>query len=165
MTAFPPIDVRQPRLYDIVDDPVHVCGVGTGFEGTFAARVRDANGQQRGQVQIHAGGTGIWGNFDVAIPLGGVPATPQGMLEVYEVSQRDGSEINKVTVLITFGTALVSPYHGFLQHLVLPGDTLSAIANRYLGNANLWPRVFEANRNNILDPNRIFPGQVLRVPQ
>ena len=52
MTAFPPIDVRQPRLYDIVDDPVHVCGVGTGFEGTFAARVRDANGQQRGQVQI-----------------------------------------------------------------------------------------------------------------
>jgi LysM repeat protein len=166
MSALPPIVVRQPDLYDIVDDPVRVCGVGTGFEGTFAARIRDATGNQLGQTTIHAGGSGIWGNFQVTIPIGGAPpATPQGSLEVYEVSQRDGSEINKVTVLVTFGPALLQPYHGFLQHTVVPGDTLSSIAARYLGNANLWPRVFEANRNTVLDANRIFPGQVLRVPQ
>jgi nucleoid-associated protein YgaU len=29
----------------------------------------------------------------------------------------------------------------------------------------LWPRVFEANRDQIADPDLIFPGQVLRVPQ
>ena len=45
MPAFPPITVRHPRPYDLVDDPVAVCGVGTGFEGTFAARLRDGAGQ------------------------------------------------------------------------------------------------------------------------
>jgi nucleoid-associated protein YgaU len=165
MTAFPPIAVRQPETYDIVDDPVAACGVGTGFEGTFAARVRDAQGRQLGQVTIHAGGSGIWGNFQVTIPLSGVPATPQGTLEVYEVSANDGSDINKVTVLVTFGQALLDPYHGFLQHTVAPGQTLSSIANQYYGNANLWPRLFEANRNTLLDANRIFIGQVLRIPQ
>jgi nucleoid-associated protein YgaU len=165
MTLSPPITVRQPRTYDIVDDPVLLCGIGTGFEATINARVRDAQGRQLGQATIQAGGTGIWGNFHATIPLGGVPATPQGMLEVYEISARDGSEINKVTVLVTFGRALLDPYHGFLQHTVASGQTLSAIAARYYGNANLWPRVFEANRHVLLDANRIFPGQVLRIPQ
>jgi nucleoid-associated protein YgaU len=165
MTAFPPISVRQPKIYDIVDDPVAVCGVGTGFEGTFAARVRDGQGHQLGQVTIHAGGTGIWGNFHVTIPLSTPPSTPQGILDVYEASAQDGRDTNKVSVIVTFGRALIDPYHGFLQHTVAPGQSLSSIAAQYYGNANLWPRLFEANRNTILDPNRIFVGQVLRVPQ
>jgi nucleoid-associated protein YgaU len=166
MTAYPPIVVRQPVLYDLVDDPVVVCGIGTGFEGTFAARVRDANGRQLGQVSVHAGGTGIRDNFHVAIPLGGVPTTPQGVVEVFEPSARgDGGELNKVTVIVTFGRALLDPYHGFLQHTVEAGQTLSGIANQYYGAANLFPRIFEANRHVLLDANRIFPGQVLRIPQ
>jgi hypothetical protein len=75
MPAFPPITVRQPLPFDLADDPVEVCGVGTGFEGTFAARRRDGDGAELARVSIHAGGTGIWGNFHVAIPLG-VPPTP-----------------------------------------------------------------------------------------
>lgn len=59
----PPITVRQPLRYEIVDDPVHVCGIGTGFEGMIAARVRDATGRQLARVSIRAGGTGILGNF------------------------------------------------------------------------------------------------------
>jgi hypothetical protein len=35
MPTYPPISVRQPRPFDIVDNPVDVCGVGTGFEGVF----------------------------------------------------------------------------------------------------------------------------------
>jgi nucleoid-associated protein YgaU len=165
MPAFPPITVRHPRPYDLVDDPVAVCGVGTGFEGTFAARLRDGAGAELARVSIHAGGTGIWGNFHVTLPLGGVPSTPRGTLEVFELSARDGSEINKVAVPVVFGRALVDPYHGFAQHAVAPGDTLAAIARRLYGDAALWPRVFEANRDQIADPNLIFPGQVLRVPQ
>jgi nucleoid-associated protein YgaU len=165
MTAFPPIVVRQPVTYDIVDDPIAVCGVGTGFEGTLAARVRDAQGHQLAQVTIHAGGSGIWGNLHAAIPLGVVPATPQGVLDVYEVSAKDGSDVNKVSVIVTFGRALLDPYHGFAQHVVTPGQTLSSIAAQFYGNANLWPRLFEANRDSILDPNRIFTGQSLRIPQ
>ena len=165
MAGFPPISVRQPQPHDLVDDPVEVCGVGTGFEATFAARVRDGNGVELVQISIMAGGTGIWGNFHATLALGGVPATPQGTLEVFEFSARDGSEINKVVIPIVFGRALIDPYHGFAQHTVVRGDTLSAIARRFYGDASQWPRLFEANRHQLSNPNLIFPGQVLRVPQ
>jgi nucleoid-associated protein YgaU len=165
MAAFPPIVVRQPQPYDLVDEPVEVCGVGTGFEGTFAARLRDGNGIELVQTSIQAGGTGIWGNFHIALAVGGVPATPQGSLEVFEISAADGSEINMVVVPVVFGRALVDPYHGFAQYTVVAGDTLSAIAQQWYGAASLWPRIHEANRDQIADPNLIFPGQVLRIPQ
>jgi nucleoid-associated protein YgaU len=166
MTGFAPIVVRQPQPFDLVDDPVEVCGVGTGFEAVFSARVRDAHGMELKLVSIHAGGTGIWGNYHTTLALGGPPSTPQGTLEVFEFSAKgDGTELNKVVVPITFGTALINPYTGFGQYTVLAGDTLSKIAQAQYGNANLWPRLFEANRHEISDPNLIFPGQVLRVPQ
>jgi nucleoid-associated protein YgaU len=44
------------------------------------------------------------------------------------------------------------------------GDTLSGIAKRLYGNANLYPRIFEANKPMLSDPDKIYPGQVLRVP-
>ena len=164
MSGFPPITVRQPKPYDIVDDPVRIAGVGTGFEGQIAARVRDGHGAQLTRVSVPAGGTGIWGNYRAALEVG-VPSTAQGTLEVFEVSAQDGSELHKVVVAITFGPALVNPYHGFAQYTVAGGDTLSGIAQKFYRDANLWPRIFEANRNQIQDPNHIFPGQVLRIPQ
>jgi nucleoid-associated protein YgaU len=164
MSGFPPITVRQPRPYDIVDDPVRIAGVGTGFEGQIAARVRDGHGAQLAKVSVPAGGTSIWGNYRAALEVG-VPSTAQGTLEVFEVSAKDGSELHKVVVAITFGPALVNPYHGFAQYTVVGGDTLSGIAQKFYSDASLWPRIFEANRNQIQDPNHIFPGQVLRIPQ
>jgi nucleoid-associated protein YgaU len=68
-------------------------------------------------------------------------------------------------VPITFGPALLNPYHGFAQYTVVSGDTLSGIANKYYGDANRWPIIFEANRHQLQDPDHIFPGQVLRIPQ
>jgi nucleoid-associated protein YgaU len=165
MPSFPPITVRQPQPHDLVDDPVDVCGVGTGFEATFQARVRDANGAELVHETIMAGGTGIWANFHVALALGGVPSTAQGSLEVFEFSAADGSEINKVVVPVVFGRALIDPYVGFAQHTVAAGDTLSAIAQEFYGDTNQWPRIFEANRDQINNPNLIYPGQKLRVPQ
>jgi nucleoid-associated protein YgaU len=163
VSGFSPIAVRQPSPYDIVDDPVRVCGVGTGFEGQITARVRDGHGTQLARASVPAGGTGIWGNYDAALSVG-VPSTAQGTLEVFEVSAKDGSEQNKVVVPITFGTALLSPYHGFAQYTVATGDTLSGIANEYYGDATRWPIIFEANRHQLQDPDHIFPGQVLRIP-
>ena len=164
MSGFAPVAVRQPMPYDIVDDPVRACGVGTGFEGQFAARVRDGHGTQLIRVPVQAGGSGIWGNYDVALEVG-VPSTPQGTLEVFEVSAEDGSELNKVVVPITFGPALLNPYHGFAQYTVVAGDTLSGIAQKYYQDATRWPVIFEANRHQLQDPDHIFPGQVLRIPQ
>jgi nucleoid-associated protein YgaU len=165
MPSFPPITVRQPRPHDLVDDPVDVCGVGTGFEARIGARVRDASGAQLAQVFVSAGGTGIWGNYHVVLPLGTVPRTPQGTLEVFGASGREGVEVGKVVVPIVFGRVLIDPYHGFAQHTVVAGDTLSALAQRFYGDAAKWPRILEANCDQVLNPDRIFPGQTLRIPQ
>ncbi len=166
MSGFAPITVRQPEPFDIVDDPVGVCGIGTGFEATFSARVRDASGNELSRVSIHAGlGNGALGNFQADLPLGALPGTAQGTLEVFEGSAKDGSELHKVVIPITFGRSLVDPYGGFLQYTVEGGDTLSGIARRFYGDGNLFHRIFEANRNQVHDPNLIFPGQVLRIPQ
>ena len=70
-----------------------------------------------------------------------------------------------MVVPIVFGPALVDPYHGFAQYTVESGDTLSSIAEQFMGDADRWRAIFQANRDQIEDPDVIFPGQVLRVPQ
>lgn len=49
-------------------------------------------------------------------------------------------------------------------YVVVSGDSLSKIAKREYGNANEWKRIFEANQDILKDPNKIFPGQKLRIP-
>jgi nucleoid-associated protein YgaU len=163
MAGLPPISVRQPLPFDIVDDPVQVSGIGSGFEGQFAARVRDANGNELVQVNVNGPGAVLF-NFQTEIPLPGIPPTARGTLEVFEFSAKDGSEINKQVVPIIFGRFLIDPYAGFQQYTVQSGDTLSAIADQFYGDASQFPRIFEANTNQLSDPNLIFPGQVLRIP-
>ncbi|HZH42850.1 MAG TPA: LysM peptidoglycan-binding domain-containing protein [Lysobacter sp.] len=50
-------------------------------------------------------------------------------------------------------------------YVVRSGDTLSEIAERFYGRASRWRALFEANRDRIDDPDRIFPGQELRIPE
>jgi nucleoid-associated protein YgaU len=57
------------------------------------------------------------------------------------------------------GTAAVGK-----TYTVKSGDTLSAIAKAQLGDANAYMKIFEANKDQLTDPNKIKPGQVLRIP-
>ncbi len=49
-------------------------------------------------------------------------------------------------------------------HEVKSGENLSKIAQRYYGDASLYPKIFEANRDVLKDPNMIRVGQKLRIP-
>jgi LysM repeat protein len=49
-------------------------------------------------------------------------------------------------------------------YTVKPGDTLSKIAKEHLGNANAYMEIFNANRDQLSDPDKIKPGQVLKLP-
>jgi len=49
-------------------------------------------------------------------------------------------------------------------YTVQSGDTLGAIAKRVYGDAGKYPVIFEANRPMLTDPDKIYPGQVLRIP-
>ena len=50
-------------------------------------------------------------------------------------------------------------------HEVQKGENLSQIAKKYLGDANKYRVIFEANRPMLSDPDKIYPGQMLRIPQ
>jgi len=49
-------------------------------------------------------------------------------------------------------------------HTVVSGDTLGKIAKQFYGNAMKYPVIFEANKQMLTDPDKIYPGQVLRIP-
>lgn len=49
-------------------------------------------------------------------------------------------------------------------YTVQSGDSLSKIAKQYYGNAMKYPEIFEANKPMLSDPDKIYPGQVLRIP-
>ena len=47
---------------------------------------------------------------------------------------------------------------------IVSGDTLSAVAKKYYGKSSAYMRIFEANREVIKDPDKIYIGQKLRIP-
>ena len=47
---------------------------------------------------------------------------------------------------------------------VKAGDSLSKIAKRVYGSGNAWKKIFDANTDILNDPNKIFPGQKLKIP-
>ena len=49
-------------------------------------------------------------------------------------------------------------------YTVKRGDTLSAIAKTFYKDASKYPRIFEVNKPMLRDANKIYPGQVLRIP-
>lgn len=61
-------------------------------------------------------------------------------------------------------TVAAAPDAAPATYTVQKGDTLSHIAQRELGKASRWRELYEANRDQLDDPDRIRPGQVLRLP-
>lgn len=57
-----------------------------------------------------------------------------------------------------------APVSSMKTYTVKKGDTLSGIAKEYLGDANAYMRIFEANKDQLTDPDVIKPGQVLKIP-
>lgn len=60
--------------------------------------------------------------------------------------------------------SVTSPEAEAQFHDVVRGDTLSAIAKKFYGDANKYPKIFEANQPMLNHPDKIYPGQKLRIP-
>jgi LysM repeat protein len=54
---------------------------------------------------------------------------------------------------------------GATTYTVKAGDTLSGIAKQFYGHANDYMEIFNANKDQLTDPDKIKPGQVLKIPQ
>jgi nucleoid-associated protein YgaU len=168
------ISLQQPRPNDIVGSRVLIAGLATGYEATIHARVRNANGQQLASDHfMSGGGAGEIGQFQTVINLPERPDTPGGFVEVFsenagypDEGPYDGpvAELDKVIVPVVFGTHLQESYLGYTFHVVVDGESLSAIAADEYEDASMWPAIYEANRDQIGDPDLIFSGQRLRIP-
>ena len=60
--------------------------------------------------------------------------------------------------------SVATPEDEAQYYTVVKGDTLSKIAKEYYGNADAYPKIFEANKPMLSHPDKIYPGQTLRIP-
>ena len=74
--------------------------------------------------------------------------------------ERDISADIKVTGMAGMGSAAAAGK----TYTVKAGDTLSKIAQEHLGNANAYMKIFDLNKDQLSDPDKIRPGQVLHLP-
>lgn len=85
------------------------------------------------------------------------------------------SQENKEKVILALGNVagvasvddrmiVHNPAPAAVFYEVKKGDSLSKIAKAHYGNAMKYPTIFEANKPMLKDPNKIYPGQVLRIP-
>jgi nucleoid-associated protein YgaU len=88
-----------------------------------------------------------------------------------EVAEQVDSEKIALTVGNVEGVAVVDnqlivaePKVEAVYHTVEKGDWLSKIAKKHYGDANKYMLIFEANKPMLSDPDKIYPGQVLRIP-
>jgi nucleoid-associated protein YgaU len=70
----------------------------------------------------------------------------------------------KVSPAATAGGATGATHKAETTYTVKSGDTLSKIAQTLLGDAKAYTAIFEANRDQLKDPDQIRPGQVLKIP-
>ncbi|MEV7193661.1 Gmad2 immunoglobulin-like domain-containing protein [Streptomyces sp. NPDC093510] len=156
--------IEQPRKLDLVGDPVLIAGTGTGHEATLHYRVGDGHDEVTGHFNA-GGGTGEHGQFQIRADVSRAHfASDQLLIQVFEKSPKDGSEINVVTVAALYGPRIVAGYYGYREHKVVKGDTLSGLAKAHYGDASQYKRIQRANPDQISDPDKITPGQVLRIP-
>ncbi|MGW7520956.1 Gmad2 immunoglobulin-like domain-containing protein [Streptomyces sp. NPDC054796] len=156
--------IDQPRAFDLVGDPVLIAGTGNGFEATLNYRVGDGHDEVTGHFMAGGGG-GEHGAFQIQADVSGAAFTLDRLYaQVFSVSPEDGRELDVVTVPVLYAPRIVPGYYGYREHTVVAGDTLSRIAKTHYGDATLYSRIVRANPDRITDPDRILPGQVLRVP-
>ncbi|MDG1286105.1 MAG: peptidoglycan-binding protein LysM [Rickettsiales bacterium] len=128
-----------------------------------AVGISDANANEAIQDKIQTYDFGIEG---LEATVDGDKVTLNGTAPTAEAAEK--------AILIAGNIAGVSQVESNLNiteaapeatfYTVQSGDTLGGIASKFYGNAGRYPEIFEANKPMLSDPDRIYPGQNLRIP-
>ena len=84
--------------------------------------------------------------------------------EAMEKAVLMAGNVQGVTEVKVDGMEAPAPEPEVEYYTIVSGDSLSKIAKHYYGNAMDYPKLFEANREVIKDPDLIYPGQKIRIP-
>jgi len=109
------------------------------------------------------------------LPVTGLTVTFDGASGVATVFGVAGDQASKEKILLCCGNVTgVAQVNDMLSvdqsepeatfYTVVAGDNLSKIAKRHYDNANRYMVIFEANQPMLSHPDKIYPGQVLRIP-
>ena len=136
-----------------------------GIKTAAAAHAAEDAGAQAGkaiEAYIAQQNLGL-NNLGVAFADGRVTLTgnapSQEAAEKAVLAAGNVEGVTEVDNQIQFPAGTETRYHD-----VVKGDTLSAIAKQYYGDANKYPAIFEANKPMLSHPDKIYPGQKLRIP-
>ncbi|MDY3330426.1 MAG: peptidoglycan-binding protein LysM, partial [Pelistega sp.] len=101
------------------------------------------------------------------ISVDGDKVTVKGQAASSEVSEKIaialGNTLGVATVDNQLEVAQAAPESRF--YTVVKGDTLSKISKEMYGDPNKYQKIFEANKPMLTHPDKIYPGQVLRIPE
>ncbi|MCB1801680.1 MAG: peptidoglycan-binding protein LysM [Gammaproteobacteria bacterium] len=97
---------------------------------------------------------------DGVVHLGGKAATAEALEKTVLIA----GNVQGVSEVKIDAVDAPAPAPEVEYYTIVSGDSLSKIAKKYYGNAMDYPKLFEANREVIKDPDLIYPGQKIRVP-
>lgn len=103
---------------------------------------------------------------DLSVKVDGETATLKGTCATQEIREKVVLAVGNVAGISKVDDQLTvsSPEAEATFYTVERGDTLSKIAKDHYGKASKYMVIFEANRPMLEDPDKIYPGQVLRIP-
>ena len=97
---------------------------------------------------------------DGVVHLSGKAASAEAM----EKAVLMAGNVKGVTEVKIDGMEAPEPEPEVQYYTIVSGDSLSKIAKAHYGNAMDYPKIFEANKEVIKDPDLIYPGQKIRIP-
>lgn len=114
--------------------------------------------------------------MSLGLPVEGLSVTYNSDTDTASVSGSAKSQADREKIILAIGNnrdvakvvidniTVVAPEPESRMYTVKSGDTLSHISKEMYGNANLYNKIFEANQPLLTSPDKIYPGQVLRIP-
>ena len=138
-------------------DFVKAAGKKLGF-GDDDAEAAEALKKEIDSHDLGSEGVTIEVDGDKAIIKGEV--TSQEALEKIIIAAGNVEGISKIETEVKAPAAKESVFH-----TVAKGDSLWKIAAEHYGNGSKYPAIFEANKPMLTHPDKIYPGQVLRIPE
>lgn len=152
---FKPGDVRREDAIEKHLATYGITGISVEVDGDVATLTGNAKDQETREKAVL-----IAGNLAGISRVNDQITAPVSVKPVAAVSTSIPSAAPAAPTADAASTAWTSR-----TYTVKAGDTLSKIAKEMYGNANDYHAIFEANKPMLKDPDKIYPGQVLRIPQ